>query len=149
MSDISRSAHWAFRLAAEFGHRDLTPDLERLAAESRVRTGVLVAQLVGSTGAITTIEYEPGALEDLRRALDVIASTDQPYAHNARWGDGNGFSHVRSALLKTSLAIPIAEGRLALGQWQQVVVLNLDNRARQREVVAVVWGTAEPTPGGT
>lgn len=149
MSERFRSAQWTFRLAAEFGHRDLTPELQRLVVNSAVRTGVLVAQLVGSTGAITTIEYEPGALEDLRRALDVIATTDQPYAHNARWGDGNGFSHVRSALLKTSLAIPIVEGRLALGQWQQVVLLNLDNRARQREVVAVVWGTAAPAPGGT
>jgi secondary thiamine-phosphate synthase enzyme len=104
---------------------------------------MLVVQLVGSTGAVTTIEYEPGALEDLRRALDRIAPATEDYAHNARWGDGNGFSHVRSALLKTSLAIPIVDGRLVLGTWQQVVVINLDNRSRKREVVGVVVGSRE------
>jgi secondary thiamine-phosphate synthase enzyme len=148
VSGPARSARWAFRLPAEFGHRDITPDLERLVAESGVQTGVLVVQLVGSTGAITTIEYEPGALDDLRRALELMAPTGQPYAHNARWGDGNGYAHVRSAVLKTNLAIPILDARLALGQWQQVVALNLDNRARQREVVAVVCGTG-PEPAGT
>lgn len=147
MSGGARSACWTFQLAAEFGHRDITGALEQLVSESRVRTGVLVVQLAGSTGAITTIEYEPGALADLRRALDVIASTGQPYAHDARWGDGNGFSHVRSALLKTSLSIPILDGRLVLGRWQQVVVLNLDNRARQREVVAVVTGSGSSNEG--
>ena len=94
--------------------------------------------VTGSTGAITTIEYEPGALADLRRALDRLAPANDDYEHNARWGDGNGFSHVRSALLKTGIAIPIVEGKLALGTWQQIVVINLDNRAREREVVAVV-----------
>ena len=94
--------------------------------------------MVGSTGAITTIEYESGALSDLRRALDAIAPVDGEYAHNARWGDGNGFSHVRSALLKTSLSIPVLEGRLALGTWQQVVAINLDNRPRDRELAAVI-----------
>lgn len=133
---------WSFRLPAEFGHRDITPELEALVRESGVRTGSLVVQLTGSTGAITTIEYEPGALEDLRRALEVVAPAGAEYAHNARWGDGNGFSHIRSALLKTSLALPVVDGKLALGTWQQVVVLNLDNRPRTREVVAVALGAA-------
>jgi secondary thiamine-phosphate synthase enzyme len=131
---------WALDLEPEFGHRDLTRELQRALAETGVRTGVVVVQLTGSTGAITTIEYESGALADLRRALDGIAPANDDYAHNARWGDGNGFSHVRSALLKTSLAIPVVDGRLALGTWQQVVVLNLDNRARRREVAAMVMG---------
>lgn len=139
---------WSFRLPAEFGHRDLTPELEELVRASGVRTGTLAVQLVGSTGAITTIEYEPGALADLRRALDALAPADADYAHNARWHDGNGFSHLRSALLKTGLAIPIVEGELALGTWQQVVVFNLDNRAREREVVAVVVGEESATPRG-
>ena len=134
---------WSFSLPAEFGHRDVTREFEELVGDSEVETGVLVVQLVGSTGAITTIEYEPGALEDLRRALDLIAPANDDYAHNARWGDGNGFSHVRSALLKTSLAIPIVGGRLALGTWQQVVVINLDNRDRRRDVVGVVIGSRE------
>jgi len=131
---------WTYRLAAEFGHRDITEDVEKLVADSGVTTGVVVVNLTGSTGAITTIEYESGALQDLRRALDQIAPATEDYAHNARYGDGNGFSHVRSALLKTSLAIPVLDGKPALGTWQQVVVINLDNRAREREVVAVVVG---------
>jgi secondary thiamine-phosphate synthase enzyme len=139
-TSIHRSAHWTFRLAAEFGHRDVTSEIEDLVARSGVREGMVVVALTGSTGAVTTIEYEDGALADLRRALDRLAPTDVDYAHNARWGDGNGFSHVRSALLKTSLAIPVVDGRPALGTWQQIVVLNLDNRAREREVVAVVTG---------
>ncbi len=134
-------ARWQYRLEAEFGHQDITPDVARLVHESGVRTGIVVVQLTGSTGAITTIEYERGALEDLRRALDRIAPVDAEYRHNLAYGDGNGFSHIRSALLKTSLTIPVVEGSLALGTWQQVVVINLDNRPREREVVAVVLGS--------
>jgi secondary thiamine-phosphate synthase enzyme len=131
---------WTLHLAAEFGHADITPELEKMVAQAGVRSGVLTVQMLGSTGAITTIEYESGALSDLRRALDTLAPADAEYAHNARWGDGNGFSHVRSALLKTSLSFPIVDGELALGTWQQVVAINLDNRARERELVAVLVG---------
>jgi len=140
MSTSARSAHWSFRLAAEFGHRDVTPEVESLVDQSGVTTGAVVVAVTGSTAAITTIEYESGALADLRRALDALAPATEDYAHNARWGDGNGFSHVRSALLKTSVSLPVAQGRLVLGTWQQIVVINLDNRAREREVVAVVVG---------
>jgi secondary thiamine-phosphate synthase enzyme len=136
-----RSARWRLRLAAEFGHRDVTAEVTDLVERSGVREGVVVVAITGSTGAVTTIEYEDGALADLRRALDQLAPTDAAYAHNARWGDGNGFSHVRSALLKTSIAIPVVDGQPLLGTWQQIVVINLDNRAREREVVAVVTGT--------
>lgn len=127
-------------MEAEFDHRDVTERVAELVAESGVTEGMVVVSMTGSTGAVTTIEYEEGALADLRRALDRLAPTDDDYAHNARWGDGNGFSHVRSALLKTGISIPIVDGQLALGEWQQIVVLNLDNRAREREVVAVVVG---------
>ena len=102
--------------------------------------GLLGVQMVGSTGGVTTIEYEPGALADLRRAVEQLAPSDADYEHNARWHDGNGFSHVRSALLKTGLSIPILEGRLQLGTWQQVVALNFDNRDRDRELVGVIVG---------
>ena len=129
-----------FKLTAEFGHRDVTAAAATVVAEAGVETGIAVVSLTGSTGAVTTIEYESGALQDLRRALDQLAPTDADYAHNARWGDGNGFSHVRSALLKTSIAVPVVDGQLALGTWQQIVVLNLDNRPREREVVVVVIG---------
>jgi secondary thiamine-phosphate synthase enzyme len=132
---------WTLRLAAVFGHGDITSELQALVRESAIQTGVLTVQMLGSTGAVTTIEYESGALSDLRRALEVLAPVDADYAHNARWGDGNGFSHVRSALLKTSLALPVVDGELVVGTWQQVVAINLDNRERMRELVAVLVGT--------
>jgi secondary thiamine-phosphate synthase enzyme len=136
----SRQATWTFALEAEFGHRDITPEVTELVARSGVRTGAAIVSLKGSTGAITTIEYENGALADLRRALDQVAPVDIEYAHNAAYHDGNGFSHVRSALLKTSLSVPVIAGRLEVGRWQQIIVINLDNRPRQREVAAVVVG---------
>ncbi len=135
-----RQAHWSFPLEAEFGWRDITPEVSDLVARSRVRTGGVILSLKGSTGAITTIENEAGALADLRRALDQLAPVDIEYAHNAAYQDGNGFSHVRSALLKTGIAIPVIDGRLQVGRWQQIIVINLDNRPRQREVVGVVVG---------
>jgi secondary thiamine-phosphate synthase enzyme len=129
-----------FELSAEFGHRDVTPELEALVSKAGVRTGIACVQLVGSTGAVTTIEYEEGALADLRRAVNDLAPADGDYAHNERWHDGNGFSHVRSALLKTGISIPILDGKLQLGTWQQVVALSFDNRDRRRELVAVIMG---------
>jgi secondary thiamine-phosphate synthase enzyme len=131
---------WNLRLAAEFGHADITAELVKVVGKSGVRNGVLTVQMLGSTGAITTMEYETGALKDLSEALDRLAPVDGDYEHNARWGDGNGFSHVRSALLKTSLSIPVLDGELVLGTWQQVVAINLDNRERMRELVAVLVG---------
>jgi len=136
-----RTHTWQYSLPAEFGHEDITRDVQELVSDSGVVTGVVTVGTVGSTGAVTTIEYEPGALEDLRQALERAAPVNGEYQHNLRWGDGNGFSHVRSALLKTGLSIPVTERRLMLGTWQQLVVLNLDNRARRRDVVAVVMGS--------
>ena len=104
----------SFELSAEFGHRDVTPEVAACVTESGVREGIACVQLVGSTGAVTTIEYEPGALADLRRAVEQLAPADGEYAHNERWHDGNGFSHVRSALLKTGISIPILDGGLQL-----------------------------------
>jgi secondary thiamine-phosphate synthase enzyme len=135
-----RSYRWSVQLSAEFGHTDITPELAELVRQSGLRDGVLTVQMLGSTSAITTIEYEPGALSDLRQALDLLAPVGAEYAHNARWGDGNGFSHVRSALLKTALTLPLVDGQLVLGTWQQVVAINLDNRERTRELVAVIIG---------
>ncbi|NIM61120.1 MAG: YjbQ family protein, partial [Acidobacteria bacterium] len=91
----------SFELAAEFGHKDVTGEVAGFVRESGVRDGIACVQLVGSTGAVTTIEYEPGALADLHRAVEQLAPARGSYAHNERWHDGNGFSHVRSALLKT------------------------------------------------
>lgn len=143
MSSTTIQRRFTHQLEAEYGHRDVTSEVERLTLESGIRTGVAIVQLVGSTGAVTTIEYEAGALGDLRRALDMVAPVDAHYEHNERWGDGNGFSHIRSALLKTSISIPIVNGRLALGTWQQIVIINLDNRPRSREMVVVVLGEVD------
>jgi secondary thiamine-phosphate synthase enzyme len=127
-------------LRAAFGHEDITREVRAWVGSTGVSTGMVALQVVGSTGALTTIEYEPGALEDLRLALEEIAPTDGPYEHNKRWGDGNGFAHLRSALLKTGLTVPVIGGELQLGTWQQIVVLNFDNRDRVREVVGVILG---------
>ena len=131
---------WTVDLEAEFGPEDITGKVAQLVSDSGVTTGIVTVGMAGSTGAITTIEYEPGALHDLRRALHTLAPANDDYAHNARWGDGNGFSHIRSALLKTSLSVPIVDGRLYLGTWQKLIVINFDNRPRSREIASVVIG---------
>ena len=137
----TRSRKLELHLDEEYGHADVTGEAESLVRASGVTEGLLVVALVGSTGAVTTIEYEAGALADLRAALEVVAPVNGQYEHNRRWGDGNGFSHVRSALLKTSVAVPVVEGSLQLGTWQQIVVVNLDNRPRQRVVVLTLVGS--------
>lgn len=137
---MTLARRWMFTLDAEYGARNISAEVRQLVADAAVQTGAAVIHLTGSTGAITTIEYESGALADLRRALDQLAPVEAEYAHNAAYGDGNGFSHVRSALLKTSIAVPIVDGELQLGTWQEILLLNLDNRNRTREVVGVVVG---------
>jgi secondary thiamine-phosphate synthase enzyme len=114
---------------------DLTGAIEGFLAAKRGYAGILTAFVPGSTAGITTIEYESGALEDLRRAISEIAPRGPEYAHDRRWGDGNGFSHVRAALLGPSLSIPVEGGRPALGTWQQVVLCDFDNRPRSRTIV--------------
>ena len=93
-----------------------------------------------STSALTTIEFEPGVVNDLRRLFDEIIPSNRPYAHDAAWGDGNGHSHVRAALLKASFTIPFVDGRLTLGTWQQLIYIDFDNRPRQRELVIQIMG---------
>jgi secondary thiamine-phosphate synthase enzyme len=119
---------------------DLSSQLEAVIAEARIRTGMVNVSGVGSTLAITTIEYEPGAVSDLRRALEQIAPAGDNYAHNARWGDRNGYAHLRSALLGTSKTFPVRDGRLHLGTWQQVILCDFDDRPRAREIVVTITG---------
>lgn len=120
---------------------DLTPRVQQAVGESGVREGLATVFVAGSTAAVTTIEYEPGVLSDLRRALSVIAPVDIPYAHDAVWGDGNGRSHVRAAIVGPSLSVPVIGGRLACGTWQQIVLLELDVRSsRHRTVYVTVLG---------
>ena len=106
-------------------------------AESGVKEGLANIFVAGSTAAVTTIEYEPGVLSDLSRALAVIAPADIPYAHDAAWGDGNGRSHVRAAIVGPSLSVPVIAGALACGTWQQIVLLELDVRSSRERAVYV------------
>lgn len=127
-----------FRLEAAFGHTDVTGTVAGWVAEAGCDNGVVCLQVVGSTGGITTIEYEPGALADLERAMERLAPVGGHYEHNERWHDGNGFSHLRSAVLGTALVVPVRSGALALGTWQQIVVVNFDNRSRERLLVGIL-----------
>ena len=119
---------------------DITPLLENLIRESEIQTGNLSATVVGSTGSITTIEFEPGVIEDLKRAITTLAPPGLEYAHEKAWHDGNGHSHVQAALLGPSIALPVRNGRLGLGTWQQVVAVNHDNRPRKRTIEVTIIG---------
>lgn len=124
---------------------DITAELERCVKASGVVEGSLSAFMVGSTGSLTTIEYEPGVVADLKQAVNRMAPPDIPYAHELAWHDGNGHSHVQAALMGPSIALPIRKGRLRLGTWQQVVAVNHDNKARRRSIeVTIVGVSARP-----
>ena len=119
---------------------DLTPEVERLVRASGLQEGSVLLFVPGSTASLTTIEYESGALEDLRAAIERAAPTDMSYDHDRRWGDGNGFAHVRHALLGPDLQIPVTQGQLTLGTWQQILLLDFDNRPRRRRIRGQVLG---------
>ena len=125
------------------GHADMH-DLTQAVADhvrrSGLSDGVVTVFCPSSTSALTTIEFEDGALADLRRALDEIAPPDLDYKHNLRWGDGNGHAHLRAALLGPSLTIPFTKGGLRLGAWQQIVYIDFDNRPRRRALVVQMIG---------
>jgi secondary thiamine-phosphate synthase enzyme len=119
---------------------DITDRVDTVIGRSTIETGLVTVFCSGSTGAVTTIEYESGVLRDLQKAIEKIAPSNIPYEHDKRWGDGNGFSHVRAALMKPSLSIPMVKGRLALGTWQQIVFIDFDNRRRERNILVQVMG---------
>lgn len=120
---------------------DITDDVARIAAESGVRQGLLVVFVVGSTAGITTTEAEPGLLtHDLKAFYDRIAPAGQYYKHEETWHDDNGHAHVRASALGPSLTVPIVDGRMTLGTWQQIVLLDFDTRGRRREVVVQIVG---------
>jgi secondary thiamine-phosphate synthase enzyme len=119
---------------------DLTQDVRDAVREIGLADGIVTVFTPGSTAAVTTIEYESGVLEDLKHAIEKLAPRGIQYAHDARWGDGNGYSHVRSALLGPSLSVPLRGGELVLGTWQQIVLLDFDNKPRRRRVVVAAQG---------
>jgi len=119
---------------------DVTGAVARAVAESAIRTGIVTVFVVGSTAGVTTIEFESGALHDLSGVFEELAPRDGEYQHHLRWGDDNGSSHVRAALLGPSVTIPFRDGELMLGQWQQIALLEFDTRARRREIVIQIIG---------
>jgi secondary thiamine-phosphate synthase enzyme len=119
---------------------DITDRVSSYIRQSGVSNGLVTVFCPGSTGSVTTIEYESGVLHDLQRALEKIVPSNISYEHDKRWGDGNGFSHVRAALMKPSLTIPLIDGRLSLGTWQQLVFIDFDNRGRNRNLVIQIMG---------
>jgi secondary thiamine-phosphate synthase enzyme len=119
---------------------DLTPQVQEMVGNTGVAQGLVQLFISGSTAALTTIEYESGVVNDLRSAIERLFPQDIPYEHDRRWGDGNGYAHVRAAFLKPDLTIPLADGQLALGTWQQIVLLDFDNRPRRRRIRGQVLG---------
>jgi secondary thiamine-phosphate synthase enzyme len=119
---------------------DITRELERLAVESSLVSGTLTVFCSSSTSGVTTVEFEPGAVSDLKRMFEELVPSSRDYAHNATWDDGNGHSHMRASLLGPSLTIPFVERTLTLGTWQQVVYVDFDIRPRRRELVVQMIG---------
>jgi len=120
--------------------RDITTETTEAVTGNKIRSGTVTVFIPGATAGVTTIEYEPGLTYDFQAMWERLVPRDIPYRHDARWGDGNGFSHTRAALLGPSLVVPFREGRLLLGTWQQIVVVDFDNRPRQRQVTFQIMG---------
>jgi secondary thiamine-phosphate synthase enzyme len=121
---------------------DITEKVENIVANSGLQNGLVTVFCSGSTGAITTIEYESGVINDLKKAIEKIAPSHIPYEHDKRWGDGNGFSHVRAAFMRPSLSVPVINGKVSLGTWQQIVFIDFDNRGRNRTIIVQVMGVS-------
>lgn len=120
---------------------DITAEVQARVSESGIGSGTVTIFVVGSTAGITTLEYEPGLVKDLEDLFNKLAPPNRDYHHEQTWHDGNGFSHVRASLLKPSLVVPVKNGAMRLGTWQQVVLLDFDNRPRTREIALQVMGT--------
>lgn len=130
----------ACRGSAQTDIIDVTAEVEDRVRTSGISDGTVLLFISGSTAALTTIEYESGAVNDLKAAVERIAPRELSYDHDRRWGDGNGYAHVRAALLGPSLSVPLRGGTMLLGTWQQIVVLDFDNRPRQRDIQVQIAG---------
>jgi secondary thiamine-phosphate synthase enzyme len=122
---------------------DITPKVAQEINNEKISQGLVSLFVSGSTAALTTVEYEPGLIKDLQEFFEKLVPSNRGYHHDDRWGDDNGFSHLRASLLGPSLQIPIANRRLALGTWQQIILLDFDNRPRTREVLLQIMGDTE------
>jgi len=134
------NAYLSFRTSGDTDIVDITPQVSGKVAESGLTEGHVLVFVPGSTAAVTTIEYESGVVRDLKEAIERLAPAGIPYRHDARWGDGNGYAHVRAALLGPSLTVPLIKSRLLLGTWQQIVLVDFDNEPRDRKVLVSVSG---------
>lgn len=121
---------------------DITSEVNAVLEKSEIENGLLTIFISGSTAGVTTIEYEAGVIEDLKAAIERLVPSNLTYRHDQRWGDGNGFSHVRAALMKPDLSVPVAGGELMLGSWQQIVFIDFDNRPRSRDLLVQIIGTS-------
>jgi secondary thiamine-phosphate synthase enzyme len=119
---------------------DITEETSKAVRESGVKSGAAVIFVPGATGAVTTIEHEPGLVKDMRSALERWAPVDMRYSHDQRWGDGNGHSHIRASLLGPSLSVPFNDQELMLGTWQQIIFIDMDNRPRKRRIIVQIIG---------
>jgi secondary thiamine-phosphate synthase enzyme len=135
-----RTYHREIDMQGEGDVRDLTGEISRCLSDSGIRAGVAAVFVPGSTGGVTTIEFEPGVVQDLRDCFERIAPRGLEYAHEQAWHDGNGHSHVRAGLLGPSLTVPVEDGAAVLGTWQQVVLVDFDNRRRRRRWTLTVMG---------
>lgn len=119
---------------------DITSQVEKVIAKSKIKDGQVTVFVHGSTASVTTVEYEPGLVKDIKTFNEKIIPSDKTYVHDATWGDANGYAHLRASLYGPSLTIPIVSGQMTLGTWQQIIVVDHDNRPREREVIIQIMG---------
>ena len=119
---------------------NVTDEVKQVVADAGIKEGIVTVFIYGSTASVTTIEYEPGLVKDIKNLDEKLVPSNVSYSHDQAWGDGNGYAHLRAALIGPSLTVPIAEGAMTLGTWQQIVVIDHDNRSRNREVIIQIVG---------
>jgi secondary thiamine-phosphate synthase enzyme len=137
---VLRTHKFEVQTSGQGDAHDITRTVTNAVRDSGLRDGIVTVFVVGSTAAITTIEFEPGAIGDFNALLDRLAPRDADYRHHLRWGDDNGSSHVRAALVGPSITVPLVDGALTLGTWQQIMLLEVDTRPREREIVVQMLG---------
>ena len=135
---VTQSIHVDLRTGCDI--RNITNEVNNVIKDNKITTGIVNIFVIGSTGSVTTIEYEPGVVEDLKHAINTLAPIGVDYAHEKAWHDGNGHSHVQAALMGPNIAIPLSSGKMKLGTWQQVVVINHDNHPRNRKLEITITG---------
>jgi secondary thiamine-phosphate synthase enzyme len=119
---------------------DITGEIKKIIEKSSLHAGIATVFVSGSTAGITTVEYEPGLVEDLKQAYERVVPRNGNYAHNLRWGDGNGYAHVRASMTGQDMNVPFSRGKLMLGTWQQIILVDFDNRKRKREISVQLIG---------